>query len=605
MHEHGGDALRANIVGAYGNTPFGSFTQGVLPYAPTEFSHIVILVLAYIGGVLTIFSPCVLPVLPFIFARSDQSFRRSGLPILAGMAVTFTVLASLATVGGAWLVGVNQYGRYAAMLLLLLMGLALIFPGLSVRLMRPFVAFGARLQQRADRQASIKGSLLLGVAVGFLWAPCAGPILGLLLAGAALSGANLYSALLLLAFATGAATSLAVALLAGGRVFNLMKRSLGAEEWLRRGLGAAVLAGVVVIALGWDTRFLAQFSFLSTADTEQRLIAQLAAKPGATNSADSRMAPSLSGATQWLNSPPLTVEMLRGKVVLVDFWTYSCINCLRTLPYLKAWDEKYRSQGLVIVGVHSPEFAFEKDRGNVERAIRDLGITYPVAMDNQYAIWNAYRNEYWPAHYLIDAQGRIRDQHFGEGKYQETEQMIRSLLKEAHPGVFATGDELVQVAGAGATAAASDAARSPETYLGYARQQNLVSPEAIKKDTPAQYSSPRTLKLDQWALSGKWRVSGESAALQESGGAISYRFHGRDLHLVLGSRSGNPVRFKVTLDGALPGADHGADIDAQGNGVIREQRLYQLIRQDGEIGDHIFRIEFQDAGAEAFAFTFG
>ncbi|MFZ5524297.1 MAG: cytochrome c biogenesis protein DipZ [Pseudomonadota bacterium] len=564
-----------------------------------------IFVLAYLGGVLTIFSPCVLPVLPFIFARSDQSFRRSGLPILIGMAVTFAVLASLATVGGAWLVGLNQYGRYAAMLLLLLMGLALVFPALSERLMRPFVAFGGRLQQRADRQASIRGSLLLGVAVGFLWAPCAGPILGLLLAGAALSGANLYSALLLLAFAAGAASSLAVALLAGARVFSLMKRSLGAEEWLRRGLGVAVLVGVVVIALGWDTRFLAQFSFLSTANTEQQLIAQLADKPKQTSFENTRIAPPFTGATLWLNSPELTIEMLRGKVVLVDFWTYSCINCLRTLPYLKAWDEKYRSQGLVIVGVHAPEFAFEKDRRNVEMAIRDLDINYPVAMDNQYAIWNAYRNEYWPAHYLIDAQGRIRDQHFGEGKYRETEQMIQALLKEAHQGRLAMGDELVQVAGSGATAAASASARSPETYLGYARQENLASPEVIRKDAAAKYSAPRALYLNHWSLSGTWLVSAESSALQIAGGAISYRFRGRDLHLVLGTLSGKPVRFRVTLDGVAPGADHGADIDAQGNGVIREQRLYQLIRQSGEIGAHTFRIEFPDDGAEAFAFTFG
>src|SRR5450759_2062782 len=449
--------------------------------------------LAYLGGVLTIFSPCVLPVLPFIFARSDQSFRRSSLPILLGMAATFTLLASFAAVGGAWLIALNRYGRYAAMLLLLLMGLALIFPALSERLMRPFVAFGGRLQQRADQQASLKGSLLLGVAVGFLWAPCAGPILGLVLAGAALNGANLYSALLLLVFAAGAATSLAVALLAGERVFSLMKRGLGAEEWLRRGLGVAVLGGVVVIALGWDTRFLSQFTFLSTANTEQQLISQLAKPPGTSSSADSRMAPPLTGATQWLNSPPLTDEM------------------------------------------------------------------------------------------------------------------IQALLKEAHQGRLAIGDALVQVAGSGATAAAAadDARRSPETYLGYARLQNLASPEAIKKDTPAHYSAPRALKLNQWALSGKWRVSAEAAAVQASGGTISYRFQGRDLHLVLGSRNGKPVRFKVTLDSAAPGADHGADIDAQGNGVIREQRLYQLIRQSGKIAVHTFRIEFLDTDAEAFAFTFG
>lgn len=561
--------------------------------------------LAYLGGLLTIFSPCVLPVLPFIFARSDQPFRRSGLPVLLGMAATFTLLASFAAVGGAWLVEVNQYGRYAAMLLLLLLGVALIFPALSDRLMRPFVVLGGQLQQHADRQGNLKGSLLLGVAVGFLWAPCAGPILGLVLAGAALNGANLYSALLLLVFAAGAATSLGVALLAGGRVFRLMKRGLGAEEWVRRGLGVAVVAGVVAIALGWDTRFLSQFTFLSTATAEQKLITRLAQQPAKGSASNNRMAPPLTGATQWLNSIPLNNEMLRGKVVLVDFWTYSCINCLRTLPYLKAWDEKYRAQGLVLIGVHAPEFAFEKDQRNVERAIRDLGIAYPVAMDNQYAIWNAYKNEYWPAHYLIDANGKIRHQHFGEGAYQETEQMIQALLREAHQGVLAMGDELVQVAGTGASAAAAAMERSPETYLGYARQQNLVSPEAIRQDVAAQYSAPPALKLNQWALQGKWLVSEQSAATPATGGAISYRFQGRDLHLVLGSRNGKPVRFRVTLDGAAPGADHGTDIDAQGNGVIREQRLYQLIRQSGKIENRTFRIEFLDAGAEAFAFTFG
>jgi cytochrome c biogenesis protein CcdA/thiol-disulfide isomerase/thioredoxin len=563
--------------------------------------------LAYLGGLLTIFSPCVLPVLPFIFARSDQSFRRSGLPILLGMAATFTLLASFAAVGGAWLVEINQYGRYAAMFLLLLLGVALIFPALSERLMRPFVALGGRLQQHADQQGNLKGSLLLGVAVGFLWAPCAGPILGLVLAGAALNGANLYSALLLLVFAAGAATSLGLALLAGGRIFGLMKRGLGAEEWVRRGLGMAVVAGVVVIAMGWDTRFLSQFTFLSTANTEQKLITQLVQKPGAVakTSAMPPLIPPISGATQWFNSPPLSSESLRGKVVLVDFWTYSCINCLRTLPYLKAWNEKYRAQGLIIIGVHAPEFAFEKDQHNVEQAIHDLGITYPVAMDNQYAIWNAFNNKYWPAHYLIDAQGRIRHQHFGEGAYQETEQMIQTLLKEAHQGVLAMGNELVQVAGSGAMAAAADRERSPETYIGYARQQNLASPEAIKQDIAAEYSTPRTLKPNQWGLSGKWLVSAESAALRASGGAISYRFQGRDLHLVLGTHNDKPVRFKVTLDGAPPGADHGVDIDAQGNGVIREQRLYQLVRQSGKIAIHTFRIEFLDVDAEVFAFTFG
>lgn len=563
-----------------------------------------IFLLAYLGGVLTILSPCVLPVLPFVFVRSEQSFRRSGLPILLGMATTFTVLASLAAVGGAWLVEVNQYGRYAAMLLLLLLGLALIFPSWSERMMRPFVALGGRLHQSADRQGSVKGALLLGVAVGFLWAPCAGPILGLVLAGAALHGANLYSALLLLTFAAGAASSLAVALLASGRVIAWMKRSFGVEEWVRRVLGVAVVVGIVVIALGWDTKFLAQLTAVNTTGTEQRLIENLAQSSAEKTSAATRKAPSLSGATQWFNSPALGDDDLRGKVVLVDFWTYSCINCLRTLPYLKAWDEKYRAQGLVIVGVHAPEFAFEKDAGNVERAVRELGVKYPVAMDNQYVIWNAYQNQYWPAHYLIDAQGNMRHQHFGEGAYEETEQMIRTLLKEAHRALAESGD-FVKVQGTGATAVAADMERSPETYIGYERQQNLVSPEAVRMDVPVRYSAPRVFKNDQWALSGTWQIGQESAVLQAPGGAISYRFQGRDLHLVLGAGNGKPLRFRVTLDGAAPGKNHGTDIDAAGNGVLREQRLYQLIRQSGEIKNRTFRIEFPDAGAEAFAFTFG
>lgn len=561
-----------------------------------------IFLLAYLGGLLTILSPCVLPVLPFVFARSDQPFHRSGLPILLGMVVTFTVLASFAAVGGAWLVAVNQYGRYAALLLLLLMGAALISPALSERLMRPFVTLGGRLQERAEQQSSLRGGLLLGVAIGFLWAPCAGPILGLVLAGAALNGANLYSALLLLTFAAGAATSLGLALLAGGRVFALMKRSLGAEEWLRRGLGVLVLLGVLVIALGWDTRFLSQFSIPTTASTEQKLIAQLHETPTAATTTE---LPALTGATQWLNSPPLDSADLRGKVVLVDFWTYSCINCLRTLPYIKAWNERYAAQGLVIIGVHAPEFAFEKEPDNVAQAVRELGVTYPVALDNQYAIWNAFSNQYWPAHYLYDANGKLREQHFGEGNYAETERMIQALLHEAHPEVQMAEAAPVQIAASGATAADSGSDRSPETYVGYGRLQNLVSPEPLQHDRTARYSTPRALLPDQWALGGDWQVNEESASVQAAGGSISYRFRGRDLHLVLGTPDGKPVRFRVTLDGHAPAADHGTDIDAQGNGVVREQRLYQLIRQSGSPGVHTFRIEFLDAGTQAFAFTFG
>ncbi|MFH0934194.1 MAG: thioredoxin family protein, partial [Pseudomonadota bacterium] len=355
-------------------------------------------------------------------------------------------------------------------------------------------------------------------------------------------------------------------------------------------------------ALGWDTRFLAQFTSANTTSAEQTLIEKLTQRPAAPGTAEAVMAPPLKGATHWINTPPLSDESLRGKVVLVDFWTYSCINCLRTLPYLKAWDEKYRAQGLVILGVHAPEFAFEKDIRNVERAVRELGVKYPVAVDNDYAIWNAYQNQYWPAHYLLDAQGRIRHRHFGEGAYVETEQMIQTLLMEARSDL-ALDAAPVRVEATGAMAAAAGTERSPETYLGYARMENFVSPEEAHLDASGKYSIPRVLQADQWALGGNWLIGPESATAQRGGGAIAFRFFGRDLHLVLGS--GKPLRFRVTLDGVAPGAHHGVDIDAAGNGVIREQRLYQLIRQSGAIKERTFRIEFPDGGAEAFAFTFG
>lgn len=561
--------------------------------------------LVYLGGLLTIFSPCVLPVLPFVFSRSDKSFARNGLPVLIGMAATFTLLATFAAVGGARLVEINQYGRYAAMLLLLLMGLALVSPTLSERLMRPFVTLGGKIQLAADRQGSVKGSLLLGVAVGFLWAPCAGPILGLVLTGAALKGASIYSALLLLVFALGAATSLGVALLAGGKLLGLLKRGFGAERWIRRGLGIAVVAGVLFIAFGLDTRLLSKLSFFNTTDTEERLISGIKPQSAATNTGASSSIPPLTGATLWLNSPPLTPQSLHGSVVLIDFWTYSCINCLRTLPYLKAWHEKYRSQGLIVISVHSPEFAFEKDPQNVRRAVSDLGITWPVAMDNDYGIWNAFSNRAWPAEYLYDANGRLRDKHIGEGRYKETERMIQKLLAEAKSGDLQVSQELVRVKGAGVTAQTTDVQRSPETYLGYARQENLASPEVLRQDRVSDYSSPRILDPDQWGLDGKWLISAESARSVAAGGSISYRFEGRDLHLVLASPDMKPIRFRVTLDGKAPGPDHGTDIDASGNGTIREQRLYQLIRQHGGNGIRTFRIEFLDPGAEAFAFTFG
>ena len=428
-------------------------------------------ILSYLGGALTILAPCILPVLPFVFARVDQPFMKSGLPLLGGMALTFAGVATLAAVAGNWAVQANQYGRIAALALLALMGLALIAPRWAERLFRPVVALGshfssAEFKGSGTTKNTVLPSFLTGMATGLLWAPCAGPILGLILTGAAIEGPSLRTSLLLPAYAAGAVSSLALALLAGNRVLIALKRTLGIGEWVRKGLGVAVIAGVAAVALGLDTGLLAQFSSGSGASIEKSLFHWLAPQPGEPAPIAAKRAqkpggadagrfievqarpalapltlpiegkmPPITGAVEWLNSPPLTADELRGKVVLVDFWTFGCVNCRNALPYVREWHRKYKDQGLVVIGVHSPEFAYEKNIGNVKRALNDLGIAFPVAVDNNFAIWRAFNNHYWPAHYFVDGQGRIRFHHFGEGEYEKSEQVIQQLLEEARKQV--------------------------------------------------------------------------------------------------------------------------------------------------------------------------
>jgi thiol-disulfide isomerase/thioredoxin len=315
--------------------------------------------------------------------------------------------------------------------------------------------------------------------------------------------------------------------------------------------------------------------------------------------------PSLGGATAWLNSPPLTPEGLRGKVVLVDIWTYTCINWLRTLPYVRAWAVKYKDQGLVVIGVHSPEFPFEKDLENVRRSAKAMRIDYPIAVDSEHAVWRAFNNNYWPALYLIDAKGKIRYHQFGEGEYERTEKVIQQLLAEA--GTGGVGRDVTAVDPQGAEVAADwSHLKSGENYVGYERTEGFASPGGVAGGGRRLYTVPARLRLNQWALSGDWAVASGAITLHKGGGRISYRFHARDLHLVMGPPSGGaPVRFRVLIDGHPPGPAHGGDVDAEGKGRASEQRLYQLIRQPGAIEDHDFEIEFLDPGVEAFAFTFG
>jgi thiol-disulfide isomerase/thioredoxin len=321
--------------------------------------------------------------------------------------------------------------------------------------------------------------------------------------------------------------------------------------------------------------------------------------------ADQSALASVERANEWLNSPPLTASALRGKVVLIDFWTYTCINWLRTLPYVRAWDEKYRNQGLVVIGVHAPEFAFEKNINNVRWAVKEMRVDYPVAVDNEHVIWRAFKNQYWPAVYFIDSQGRVRHHHFGEGAYEQSEMIIQRLLNEADVGGI--GDDLVSVDARGLEAAADwGSLKSPENYVGYERTQNFASPGGAVLDKPRMYEQPARLRLNEWALSGDWTVTNQAAVLNKPNGSIRYRFHARDLHLIMRPAApGMSVRFRVLIDGRPPGAAHGGDVDEQGNGTVTEQRLYQLIRQPKPISDRQFEIEFMGSGVEIFAFTFG
>src|SRR5579862_8561745 len=382
------------------------------------------------------------------------------------------------------------------------------------------------------------------------------------------------------------------------------KRHSLCSQSARRAICVVGIAGFVALALHFDGNVLTRFRIMNTAKAENRSIGALQ-RGNRPSLADEGAMPELDGATGWLNSAPLSRKSLRGKVVLINFWTYTCINSIRPLPYLRSWAAKYHDAGFVLIGVLTPEFSFEHEPVNVENAVRNLNVTFPVAIDSKQRIWESFNNQYWPAQYLVDAKGRIRYHHFGESDYGDIERVIRGLLKEN--GATGYTSDTASVSGVGIEASPDWAdGRSPETYIGYRQSQNFASPEKLRKDSAEAYNAPAKLPLNHWGLSGPWNVNAESAVLQTAPGKIMFRFHSRDLHLILApTRDGKAVRFKVTLDGAALGENHGVDTLPDGTGEIREPRLYQLIRQKGAIVDRTFEIEFLDPGVQALDFTFG
>nr|WP_314581833.1 cytochrome c biogenesis protein DipZ [uncultured Pseudomonas sp.] len=398
------------------------------------------LLIAFLGGIVTVLSPCILPVVPFLFARADRS-ASSVLLTLLGLTLTFALVSSLAVVSSDWVVTANGIGREVALVVLVLFALSLLSAKVGSWLMWPLVALGNRLDPATRRLSGPSASLLIGVATGLLWAPCAGPILGIILTGAMLQGPSAQTSLLLLAYGLGSAVSLGTLIFAGRGLLSRLKLSLPVTAWLRRGAGCAALLVAVVIASGSQSQLLAGTSSQGAAAVEQHLLTGVpkvidflvdsVKAATAPDVSDKGEMPSLSGAVEWLNSPALSKESLKGMVVLVDFWTFDCINCQRSIPYVNEWAKKYEKDGLVVIGVHTPEYPYERVIDNVRKNVEKLGLNYPIAIDNNYAIWRAFGNQYWPAHYIIDAQGQIRYTHFGEGSYDTQEQVIQQLLEEA------------------------------------------------------------------------------------------------------------------------------------------------------------------------------
>jgi cytochrome c biogenesis protein CcdA/thiol-disulfide isomerase/thioredoxin len=549
---------------------------------------LVLLAVGFAAGLVTALSPCVLPVLPIVLAGGASGGRRRPYAIVAGVVASFTVF-TLAAAALLDLIGLPQdFLRNLAIVLLFVVAATLVSTRVAHLVERPFYVLTRR------RVGDAGGGFLLGIGLGLVFVPCAGPVLAAISVLAANREVGAEVVALTLAYSLGAAGPLLAIALGGRRVAATLRARM---RWLRPALGAVVAATAVAIALGEDRRFQTAVPGYTQAFQDriersgaaERELARLTGSPHTPRSAETSLAdygpaPEFAGIAAWLNTPAgrsLSLAALRGKVVVVDFWTYSCVNCLRTLPYLKAWDAAYRRAGLAIVGVHTPEFAFEREPGNVRRAVRELGLRYPVALDSTYGTWNAWGNRYWPAKYFVDRRGHVRFAHFGEGAYDRSERVIRQLLAEggAKPGGMAA------VRGADAPSAEPV---TPETYLGYERLDRYAG-SPVRPDRVARYRFPR-LALPQNALAyaGPWRVEGERIVASGLGAALRFAVHARDVHLVLGGRGS----VRVLVDGR-----------PRRTVRVTEDRLYTLVRQRG-VRDTLVELRFSP-GVEAYAFTFG
>jgi cytochrome c biogenesis protein CcdA/thiol-disulfide isomerase/thioredoxin len=597
---------------------------------------LLLILVAFIAGLVTAVSPCVLPILPIVLATGADGDRRRPYLVIAGLIASFT-LFTLASVQIISALGLPSSAlRDIAIAVIAVFGLTLLVPAISrlfergtgrlqragARLMGRFTpgslasATGAGAtdslpNESLPRRGSIVGGLLTGVGLGLVWTPCAGPVLGAITSLAVTAPGSWATLALVIAYSIGAGLPLLV-IAQGGRAMMARLRFRSASVWASKALGAVVIVTAGLMAVGADTALSADLTSalpnwtdslqaLERANPVQDALGQLeghapsSGQPAANGSdlSDLGPAPEFTGIDNWLNSKPLTLAGLRGKVVLVDFWTYSCINCIRTLPYVEAWYQKYASDGFVVVGVHTPEFAFEHDSANVSAAIARFGITYPVAQDNEYSTWGAFGNQYWPAHYLIDANGHIRAEHFGEGDYDGTEADIRALLEAA-------GQPALPVATADQGSVPIASGQTPETYLGSVREARFQG--NYPADGPRTFHFPAQLDLHSWALDGVWDVASQYITTTQAGDKLELRFQARDVYLVMSAPG--PLTAHVTVGGTTAAAGGTEDVSSSGELTVSTARLYHLVHLPASAQATV-TITFDAPGVQAFAFTFG